>query len=196
MKKSLPLKIWRYWVASNSKWKIFSNFVASSEYPNFNMQCQHFLEITGFLAHQRRLTTSYFWFLVENSILKIFGSLDVKITPDFCSWNVNSFWISLCEVLLGCNINCLELNQFQDRFLCRQKSSIFSTRFTKTLEWIPKATSIRPKLIMVYKIKQRLKRLWISKAAHRKTLMTALFFSQFEMWLNDQKNDIIKAKLF
>ena len=92
-----------------------------------------------------------FLFLMENSILKIFGSLDVKITPEFCSWNVNSFWISLCEVLLGCNINCLELNQFQDRFLCRQKSSIFSTRFTKTLEWIPKATSIRPKLIMVYK---------------------------------------------
>ena len=26
-----------------------------------------------------------FWFLMENSILKIFGSVDVKITPDFCS---------------------------------------------------------------------------------------------------------------
>ena len=26
-----------------------------------------------------------FWFLMENSILKIFGSMDVKITPDFCS---------------------------------------------------------------------------------------------------------------
>ena len=33
--KNLPLKIWRYWVASNFKWKIFSNFVAFSEYPNF-----------------------------------------------------------------------------------------------------------------------------------------------------------------
>ena len=64
---------------------------------------------------------------------------------------MNSFRISLCEVLLGCNINCLELNQFQDRFLCRQKSSIFSTRFTKTLEWIPKAASICPKLNVVYK---------------------------------------------
>ena len=29
-------KIWRYFVASNFKWKIFSNFVAFSEYPNFN----------------------------------------------------------------------------------------------------------------------------------------------------------------
>ena len=28
-------KIWRYWVASNFKWEIFSNFVAFSEYPNF-----------------------------------------------------------------------------------------------------------------------------------------------------------------
>ena len=26
-----------------------------------------------------------FRFLMENSILKIFGSMDVKITPDFCS---------------------------------------------------------------------------------------------------------------
>ena len=34
--KNLPLKIWRYWVASNFKWIFFSNFVAFSEYPNFN----------------------------------------------------------------------------------------------------------------------------------------------------------------
>ena len=33
--KNLPLNIWRYWVASNFKWKIFSNFVAFSEYLNF-----------------------------------------------------------------------------------------------------------------------------------------------------------------
>ena len=33
--KNLPLKIWRYSVSSNYKWKIFSNFVAFSEYPNF-----------------------------------------------------------------------------------------------------------------------------------------------------------------
>ena len=36
IRKNLPLKIWRYSVTSNSKWKIFSNFVAFSEYPNFN----------------------------------------------------------------------------------------------------------------------------------------------------------------
>jgi hypothetical protein len=36
--KNLPLKIWRYWVTSNFKWKIFSNFVAFSEYPNFKFQ--------------------------------------------------------------------------------------------------------------------------------------------------------------
>ena len=33
--KNLPLKILRYSVTSNFKWKIFSNFVAFSEYPNF-----------------------------------------------------------------------------------------------------------------------------------------------------------------
>ena len=27
----------------------------------------------------------FFWFLMENSILKISGSVDVKTTPDFCS---------------------------------------------------------------------------------------------------------------
>jgi hypothetical protein len=32
---------------------------------------------TGGLQHHK--------FLMENSILKIFGSVDVKITPDFCS---------------------------------------------------------------------------------------------------------------
>ena len=34
--KNLPLKIWHYWVTSNFKWKIFSNFVSFSECPNFN----------------------------------------------------------------------------------------------------------------------------------------------------------------
>ena len=33
--KNLPLKIWCYWVASNFKWKVSSNFVAFSKYPNF-----------------------------------------------------------------------------------------------------------------------------------------------------------------
>ena len=35
--KNLPLKIWRYWVSSNFKWKIFSNCMAFSEYPNFTV---------------------------------------------------------------------------------------------------------------------------------------------------------------
>ena len=37
LKKNLPHKIWRSWVASNFKWTIFSNFVAFSEYPNFTL---------------------------------------------------------------------------------------------------------------------------------------------------------------
>ena len=36
--KSLPLKIRRYSVTSNFKWKNFSNFVAFSEYPNFSIR--------------------------------------------------------------------------------------------------------------------------------------------------------------
>ena len=46
--KNLPRKIWRYWVVSNFKWKIFSNFVAFSEYPNFN--------IFGWNTNNRTLT--------------------------------------------------------------------------------------------------------------------------------------------
>ena len=30
----------------------------------------------------------FFKFLMENSILKIFGSMDTKITPDFCSYKM------------------------------------------------------------------------------------------------------------
>ena len=51
-------------------------------------QCQHFMERTGFFAHQRyrkAYNIISFWFLMENSTLEIFGSMDVKITPDFCS---------------------------------------------------------------------------------------------------------------
>jgi len=46
------------------------------------------MERTSFLAHQRyrkAYNIIFFLFLMENSIVKIFGSVDVKITPDFCS---------------------------------------------------------------------------------------------------------------
>ena len=33
--KNISLKIWRYWVTSNIRWKIFSNFVPFSKSPNF-----------------------------------------------------------------------------------------------------------------------------------------------------------------
>ena len=41
--KNLPLKIWHYWVKSNFKWKIFSDFVSFSECPNFTETVWHFL---------------------------------------------------------------------------------------------------------------------------------------------------------
>ena len=54
-----------------------------------------------------------FWFLMEN----IFGSVDVKITPDFCSYSrlkgyylVDFFWINLLTLLTiddkSCSIEC------------------------------------------------------------------------------------------
>ena len=45
--KNLPLKIWRYWVASNSNWKIFSNFVAFSEYLSFTWTTDHIFSSFG-----------------------------------------------------------------------------------------------------------------------------------------------------
>ena len=33
--KNLPLKIWHYWVSSNFRWNIFSNFLSFSESLNF-----------------------------------------------------------------------------------------------------------------------------------------------------------------
>ena len=39
--KNLPLKIWHYSVTSNFTWKIFSNFVAFPEYPNFIISTCH-----------------------------------------------------------------------------------------------------------------------------------------------------------
>ena len=40
---------------------------------------EHGTKGTGGLQHHH-----FFLFLMENSIQKIFGSMDVKITPDFC----------------------------------------------------------------------------------------------------------------
>ena len=36
IEKNLPFKIWRYWITSNRKWKIFSNFVLFSDRPKFS----------------------------------------------------------------------------------------------------------------------------------------------------------------
>ena len=51
--KNLPLKICRYRVMSNFKWKIFSNFVAFSEYPNFNTSIMGY-SLLGSSEYKRR----------------------------------------------------------------------------------------------------------------------------------------------
>ena len=62
-----------YAVPVKSKVKISQNFVAFSEYMNFNQSYQYFIERTGFLALQRyrRLTTSCIQFSRKYSILGI-----------------------------------------------------------------------------------------------------------------------------
>ena len=55
---------------------------------NSNNPCQYFTWRPGFFGLpkvQEAYNIINFWFLMENSILKFFGSVDVKITPDFCS---------------------------------------------------------------------------------------------------------------
>ena len=64
LEKNLPLIIWRYSVASNVKWKIFSNFVAFSEYLKFMstlMPCPFtgpnmFCASPNFLSQPKNLT--------------------------------------------------------------------------------------------------------------------------------------------
>ena len=69
------MNYWHGWLLLKTPSKgIFSN----------NHACQYFMERTGFLA-QEAYNIINFRFLMENSILKKFGSVDVKITPDFCS---------------------------------------------------------------------------------------------------------------
>ena len=65
--------------SSRSKSEVITEKSFSGVFSN-NQPCQYFMERTESLANQRyrRLTTSYFFlFLMENSILQIFGSVDV-----------------------------------------------------------------------------------------------------------------------
>ena len=55
-KKNLPLKIWHYSVTSNFKWKIFSNFVAFSEYPNFTCSNKFGFKIVSLQKYRKIYT--------------------------------------------------------------------------------------------------------------------------------------------
>ena len=63
----------------------------SSEGVFINNQLRlYFMERTDFFGPskgQEAYEIIFFWFLMEDSILKIFGSIDVKITPDFLEEN-------------------------------------------------------------------------------------------------------------
>ena len=64
--KNLLLKIWRYSVTSNFKWKIFSNFVTFSEYPNLKDNEFYILgHILSSMKHERVKINPFFLNLVE-----------------------------------------------------------------------------------------------------------------------------------
>ena len=64
--KNLPLKLWCYWVASNFKWKILSNFVAFSEYPNFTV-------LICTVASDKNLLLPSCVFHIQISFLRLFA---------------------------------------------------------------------------------------------------------------------------
>ena len=57
--KNLPLNIWRCSVASNSNWKIFSNFVPFSECPNF---------MKKYMTAHRQCSQSKKWNLAQTKV--------------------------------------------------------------------------------------------------------------------------------
>ena len=59
--KNLPLKIWRYWVKSNYKWKIFFKFVTFSENLNFTKKSHNIVSFSRLRKKRRdRQLTSQF----------------------------------------------------------------------------------------------------------------------------------------
>ena len=78
-KPILSMKYWYGWLLLKMPvLDVFSN----------NQLCQYFMERMGFIGQpkvQEAYNIIFFWFLMENSTLKIFGSVDVKFTPDLCS---------------------------------------------------------------------------------------------------------------
>ena len=81
--KNLPLKIWRYSVTSNFKWRNFSNFVAFSEYPNFIRNDR--------TTTKRSMATAFYqshlpWILIGFRFITIY---DFRV--DFFLLGVNNF---------------------------------------------------------------------------------------------------------
>ena len=78
-KPILSMKYWYGWLLLKMPvLDVFSN----------NQLCQYFMERMGFIGQpkvQEAYNIIFFWFLMENSIPKLFGSVDVKNTPDFSS---------------------------------------------------------------------------------------------------------------
>ena len=89
--RNLPLKIWHYWVTSNSKWKIFSNFVAFSEYPNF-MKIQRYSDIgSAVLSLNTYQTVISSIFIIEYYAQKCQYILGFQISMQFATFPMTSY---------------------------------------------------------------------------------------------------------
>ena len=90
--KNLPVEIWRYWVASNFKRKIFSNFVAFSEYPNFTCKLLlttplvHLFVMRSHCPLQSKKSQSLWFWHVTFSVMVLSG------TESWCDKLTQRIW--------------------------------------------------------------------------------------------------------
>ena len=122
--KNLPLKIWRYWVASNFKQKIFSNFGTFSEYMNFNIW--HY-----------SVTSNFKWKIFSNFVaFSEYPNFKVRIKPRPRTWRLwfcschDSTTVSLENEKKWCNL----MIEFRERKKI-EKGFLFSTRLKKD-HWV------------------------------------------------------------
>ena len=101
--KNLPLKIWHYWVTSNFKWKIFSNFVSFSECPNFTLESERIIKIEftqryiRHNSHNPKFYHSYFhWYFHQNTYISLYA-LSRPRSNLSTFWPLNSLFVTFLK---------------------------------------------------------------------------------------------------
>ena len=106
LEKNLPLIIWRYSVVSNVKWKIFSNFVAFSEYLNFTPKSKYYDITTQDINNCMHITA----FLYPIEGLLITQVCIVFAKPELINWGIDicrsdvndiQFFLLISQVKIG-----------------------------------------------------------------------------------------------